>query len=157
MHVGPNFRFGHRQAGDVTLLRELAPELGFRLELLSEVEVRGERVSSSRVRELLSGGRVGLAERLLGRPYSIRGAIVHGSGVGKKLTVPTLNLAPVDVQHPQDGVYVTCTRLGEVSYQSATNVGHKPTFGEHRLTIESYLLDFQGEVQAVSRFRHVAG
>jgi len=148
VHVGPNFRFGHRQAGDVTLLRELAPELGFRLELLSEVEVRGERVSSSRVRELLSGGRVGLAGRLLGRPYSIRGAIVHGSGVGKKFTVPTLNLAPVDVQHPQDGVYVTCTRLGEVSYQSATNVGHKPTFGEHRLTIESYLLDFHGEVDA---------
>ena len=146
VHVGPNFRFGHRQAGNVALLGEIASELRFRLELLPEVELRGERVSSSRIRELLAAGRVVLAGRLLGRPYSVEGQIVHGLGVGKKLTVPTLNLAPVAVLHPRNGVYVTYTRLGRRLHESATNVGHKPTFGEHRLTVESYLLNFQGEV-----------
>jgi riboflavin kinase / FMN adenylyltransferase len=147
VHVGPNFRFGHRQAGNVAVLADLARQLRFRLEVLPEVEIRGQRISSSRVRELLSQGKAGLAGRLLGRPYAICGSIVRGSGVGKKLTVPTLNLAPVEALHPKDGVYVSYTRLGDGLHQSVTNVGHKPTFGEHRLTVECYLLNFRGETQ----------
>jgi riboflavin kinase/FMN adenylyltransferase len=147
VHVGPNFRFGYRQAGNIAVLSGIAHELRFRVEVLPEVEVRGERVSSSRIRELLSQGKVVPAGRLLGRPYSIEERIVHGLGVGKKLTVPTLNLAPVAVQHPRNGVYVTYTCLGGELHESVTNVGHKPTFGEHRLTVESYLLNFQGEVR----------
>jgi riboflavin kinase/FMN adenylyltransferase len=146
LHVGPNFRFGHRHAGDVRLLAELAPREGFKLEVLPEVEIRGQRVSSTRIRELLFAGKVVLAGRLLGRPYSMRGPIVHGLGVGKKLTVPTLNLAPLDVLHPKDGVYVTHTRLGNTVYESVTNVGHKPTFGEHRLTVECYLLNLRSQM-----------
>jgi len=148
VHVGENFRFGHRHAGDVQLLAELACAMHFQLEVLSVLEARGERVSSSRIRQLLSEGRVGRAGRLLGRSYSVGGAIVHGSGVGKTQTVPTLNLAPVDEQLPKDGVYVTRTRLGEAWHESVSNVGHKPTFGEHRLTVESFLLDFGGELHA---------
>jgi riboflavin kinase / FMN adenylyltransferase len=148
VHVGPNFRFGHGQAGDVRVLAALARQEGFRLEVLPVVETRGERVSSSRIRQQLSEGRVGMAGRLLGRPYSVGGLIVPGSGVGKQQTVPTLNLAPVEEQLPKDGVYVTHTRLGATLYESATNVGRKPTFGEHRLTVESFLLNFTGEIHA---------
>ncbi|HEV2495814.1 MAG TPA: bifunctional riboflavin kinase/FAD synthetase [Terriglobia bacterium] len=148
VHVGQNFRFGHRQEGDVPMLADLSRKLGFQLEVLPVVEMRDERVSSSRIRQLLSEGRVGRAGRLLGRPYSVGGAIVHGSGVGKTQTVPTLNLAPVEEQLPKDGVYVTRTRLGERCHESVSNVGHKPTFGEHRLTVESFLLNFSGELHA---------
>src|SRR5947208_6358799 len=144
--VGPNFRFGHGQAGDVALLTELGREHGFRTEVLPVVEVRGERVSSSRIRELLSEGRASAAGRLLGRPFAVYGAVVRGIGVGRKQTVPTLNLAPYEEQLPKRGVYVTYTKVGRETYESVTNVGHKPTFGEHRLTVESFLLNFSGEV-----------
>lgn len=146
VHVGPNFRFGYRQSGDVEVLAELACQEGFRLEVLPIVEMRGERVSSTRIRELLSAGRVQTAGRLLGRPFSIYGPIVAGLGVGRKHTVPTLNLVPVEEQLPKIGVYVTRTRLKDRAHDSVTNVGHKPTFGNHRLTVETYLLDFTGQV-----------
>lgn len=144
--VGPNFRFGHRQSGDVKLLADLGRQQGFDVQVLPMLEVRGQRVSSSRVRELLSAGRVTAAGRILGRPYSSAGAIVPGLGVGKKQTVPTLNLAPIDEQLPGTGVYVTRTRLGSALHESVTNIGFKPTFGEHQLTVESFLLNFAGEI-----------
>lgn len=146
IYVGPNFRFGHRQTGDVRLLAELGREEGFSVETLPMIEVRGERVSSSRIRELLAQGEVSIAGRMLGRPYSSVGAIVAGRGIGKQKTVPTLNLAPVEEQLPRVGVYVTWTRLGDNLHESVTNVGFRPTFGEDRLTVESFLLKFQGEV-----------
>jgi len=145
--VGPNFRFGRRQAGDVKLLAELAPAEGFRLEVLPILHLRHERVSSSRIRGLVAEGRAPMAGRLLGRPFSVEGPIVHGQGVGRAQTVPTLNLAPIPEQLPRTGVYVTRTRLGKQFHDSVTNVGYKPTFGEHRLSVESYLLNFSGEIE----------
>ncbi len=145
--VGPNFRFGHRQSGGDHLLTELGRQQGFNVEVLPMLEMRGERVSSSRVRELLAAGRVTLAGRLLGRAFSSAGAIVSGLGVGKKQTVPTVNLAPVEEQLPRGGVYITQTRLGSTLHESVTNVGYKPTFGVHRLTVESFLLNFSGEIK----------
>ncbi len=112
------------------------------------LRVRAEPVSSTRIRELLSEGQVAMACRLLGRPFSTEGSIVSGLGVGHKHTVPTLNLAPTEEQLPKIGVYVTRTTLQGVRYDSVTNVGHKPTFGDHRLTVETFLLDFRGEVDA---------
>jgi riboflavin kinase/FMN adenylyltransferase len=109
------------------------------------LEVRGERVSSTRIRDLLVAGRVHTANRLLGRPFSLYGPVVAGLGVGRKHTVPTLNLAPVEEQLPEIGVYVTRTRLGGTLHDSVTNVGHKPTFGDHRLTVETFLLNFAGD------------
>jgi riboflavin kinase/FMN adenylyltransferase len=150
VHVGPYFRFGYRQSGDVEVLAEIARQERLRLEVLPAIEVRGERVSSTQIRELLSLGRVSLAGRLLGRPFSVFGPIVAGFGVGHKHTVPTLNLAPGDEQIPKVGVYVTRTRLGEAVHDSVTNVGHKPTFGNHRLSVETHLLNFTGEVKETS-------
>jgi riboflavin kinase/FMN adenylyltransferase len=146
VHVGPNFRFGYRQAGDTDVLEELGRQEGFKVEILPMLEVRGEKVSSTCIRELLAEGGVQRACRLLGRPFSAYGPIVAGLGVGRKHTVPTLNLAPVEEQLPKIGVYVTRTRLGDAWHDSVTNVGHKPTFGEHRLTVETFLLKFSGEV-----------
>jgi riboflavin kinase/FMN adenylyltransferase len=146
VHVGPNFRFGYRQSGDTEILQELGHQEGFRVEVLPLLQVRGDRVSSTRIRELLTEGLVHKANRLLGRPFSSRGSIVAGMGVGRKHTVPTLNLAPIEEQLPKVGVYVTRTRLTGASHDSVTNVGFKPTFGDHRLTVETFLLDFLGQI-----------
>jgi len=149
VHVGPNFRFGYRQSGDTEILEELGKQEGFRVEVVPMLVVRGDRVSSTRIRELLSEGRVQKANRLLGRPFSSRGPIVAGMGVGRKHTVPTLNLAPIEEQLPKVGVYVTHTLLGGVRHDSVTNVGFKPTFGDHRLTVETFLLNFSGEINEI--------
>lgn len=167
--VGPNFRFGHRHAGDDRLLVELGRKHGFEVEIAGALMVRRQMVSSTRVRELAELGRVHLAGRLLGRPFSVSGPIVRGLGIGKEQTVPTLNLAHVDKridgqaprQIPKPGVYVTRTRVAGAEHQSVTNIGHKPTFGEHELTIESFLLDYRGgrieaeemEIQFLHRLR----
>jgi riboflavin kinase / FMN adenylyltransferase len=148
VHVGSNFRFGHQRAGDTGVLAELGKKNGFRVETLPMIKVRGRRVSSSQVRHFLSEGKMEIAGRMLGRPYSVSGAITAGEGIGHKQTVPTLNLGPVEQLLPRNGVYVTRTRLAGTLHESVTNVGHKPTFGHHRLTVESFLLDIRGEVKA---------
>jgi riboflavin kinase/FMN adenylyltransferase len=145
VHVGPNFRFGYRQSGDTETLQALGRLEGFKVEVVPLLKVRGERVSSSRIRELVAQGRVSKACRLLGRPFYTCGRIVAGLGVGRKHTVPTLNLAPIEEQLPKVGVYVTRTKLAGAWHDSVTNVGHKPTFGDHRLTVETFLLSFAGE------------
>jgi riboflavin kinase/FMN adenylyltransferase len=148
VHVGSNFRFGHHRAGDTATLMELGEQSGFQVEALPMLTVRGEQVSSSRIRQLLAEGRVEIAGRLLGRPFSVTGPIISGEGVGRSQTVPTLNLAPVEQQLPQNGVYVTRTRLGGALHESVTNVGHKPTFGPHPVTVETFILNFSGSVDA---------
>lgn len=149
VHVGPNFRFGYRQSGDTEVLEELGRQEGFQVEVLPMLQIRGEQVSSTRIRELLTEGLVQTACRLLGRPFSSKGPIVSGLGVGTKHTVPTLNLAPIEEQLPRIGVYVTRTVLSGVHHDSVTNVGHKPTFGDHHLTVETYLLNFADEIAEV--------
>jgi riboflavin kinase / FMN adenylyltransferase len=146
VHVGPNFRFGYRQSGDIEILAALSRQEGFQLSILPLLEIRGHQVSSTRIRELIAAGQVNVASRLLGRPFSTYGRIVAGMGVGHKHTVPTLNLAPVEEQIPRIGVYVTRTILGETAHDSVTNVGYRPTFGAHDLTIETHLLNYTGEV-----------
>ncbi|MGH9470002.1 MAG: bifunctional riboflavin kinase/FAD synthetase [Terriglobia bacterium] len=146
--AGPNFRFGYRQAGDAALLAELGRAEGFSVEILPALSVRGQMVSSTRIRQLLSEGKVHLAGRLLGRPFANCGPVASGRGIGRREAVPTLNLAPIEEQLPKTGVYVTRTRLGGESRPSVTNVGFSPTFGEHDLTVETHLLNFAGTVDA---------
>jgi riboflavin kinase/FMN adenylyltransferase len=140
--VGDNFRFGHRAAGDARMLRDLGQTYGFETEIMGAIAWRKRIISSSEIRRLIEAGDVSLAARMLGRPYALEGAVVPGEGVGSKQTVPTLNLdTPAEVL-PKTGVYVTRTRDGKSSreWPSITNVGHRPTFDGHRLTIETFLL-----------------
>lgn len=145
--VGGNFRFGHRQAGDVAALEELGRELGFEVEVIPPVVVRGETASSSLIRRLVAEGKVSQAARLLGRPYVLAGALVRGEGRGRTLGFPTLNLAPEQECLPARGVYVTETLLDARAHPSATNVGIRPTFDGSRLVVESHLFDFHETVE----------
>jgi riboflavin kinase/FMN adenylyltransferase len=147
--VGENFRFGHRQAGDVKLLRELGMRYGFDVVVvIPPVIYRGEIVSSTAIRKAISTGGVTHAARLLGRPFVLTGEVVSGTGTGRRFTFPTLNLAPEQELLPARGVYITRTRLdGETkSHRSVTNVGMRPTFNGSALTVETHLLDYSGEV-----------
>jgi riboflavin kinase/FMN adenylyltransferase len=142
--VGDNFRFGCRQAGNTRTLETLGRELNFEVEIAPAVTCRGQVVSSSGMRNLLCAGRIGLANRFLGRPYALEGDVVSGRGVGQKQTVPTLNLATECEVIPARGVYVTRTQDLDSAraWTSVTNIGYRPTFGESdQLSIESFLLD----------------
>lgn len=142
--VGETFRFGHRQAGDAALLARLGQELNYTVRVVPPVVVRGHTASSSLIRKLVSVGEVIQAARLLGRPYSLTGAIEPGAGRGKQLDFPTLNMTPEQECLPGRGVYVTEVVLDGV-HPAATNIGVRPTFGGERLVVESHLLDFSRE------------
>jgi riboflavin kinase / FMN adenylyltransferase len=146
--VGGNFRFGHRQAGDVKMLGELGRRWGFEEHIVPPVEIDGVIVSSSSVRQALAEGKVEDAARLLGRPFALAGEIRPGTGQGRKLVVPTLNLASEQECLPKIGVYVTETVVEGKSYRSATNVGVRPTFDSGRVAIESHLFDFSNNLTA---------
>ncbi|MGA2153241.1 MAG: bifunctional riboflavin kinase/FAD synthetase [Bryobacteraceae bacterium] len=142
--VGDNFRFGHDHAGNVETLRALGSEFGFETEIVPAVARRGRAVSSSAIRGLIESGRVALAARWLERPYSLEGDVVAGRGIGSRQTVPTLNLSTAAELIPKTGVYVTRTRDLDTAraWNSITNVGYRPTFGDStQLTIETFLLD----------------
>ena len=142
VHEGFNFRFGHKAAGDTTLLAQLSQEMGFEVKVYGEETLRGEMVSSTQIRRLIAEGRVSRARHLLARPFCILGAPGRGRGYGSKYTVPTINLARYEELAPKDGVYITCTRVGKENFESVTNVGNRPTFGEDSYAIETHLLNF---------------
>jgi riboflavin kinase/FMN adenylyltransferase len=144
--VGDNFRFGHRQAGDVRLLAELGRKYRFDVEIVKPVVVRGEVVSSTAIRQAVQRGEVEVAGRLLGRPFALTGQIQRGEGRGAKVLFPTLNLAAEQELLPARGVYATETLLDGRCYRSATNVGVRPTFDGSGLTVESHLFGFSAQV-----------
>jgi riboflavin kinase/FMN adenylyltransferase len=148
VHEGYNFHFGHKASGDIHKLRELGKEkdMGFEVHGYDEMRLRGEQVSSSHIRKLLSEGRASRARHLLGRPFSILSTAGRGRGYGAKYTVPTINLAHYEELVPKDGVYITRTRIGSgptsECFDSVTNVGNRPTFGAESFAIETHLLSF---------------
>ncbi|HKE09068.1 MAG TPA: bifunctional riboflavin kinase/FAD synthetase [Candidatus Acidoferrum sp.] len=144
--VGDNFRFGHRQAGDVKFLRATGMRNGFDVIVHEPVMLEGDVVSSTRIRRLIAEGDLSRAARMLGRAFALTGEVVPGTGTGRKFTFPTLNLVAEQELLPARGVYATRTVLdGEPSsHRSVTNVGMRPTFNGTRLTVETHLLDYSG-------------
>ncbi len=140
--VGGNFRFGRGQAGNVETLQACGARYDFGVHVVEPVVVRGEIVSSTLLRRLISEGTVSRAGRILGRPFAVEGRVIRGRGVGAKQTVPTLNLAPDSELLPARGVYSTCTRdlHSARSWPSVTNIGYRPTFDGTDLSVETFLL-----------------
>jgi riboflavin kinase/FMN adenylyltransferase len=146
--VGERFRFGSGRAGDAARLMQLGDALGFRVHALPVVSLDGGPVSSSRVREALAQGDVGLAARLLGRPFFVDGRVVSGDGRGRTLGVPTANVETLNETLPGDGVYAGRARPGPGGawWPCVVNVGLRPTFDGRRRTVEAHLLSFDGEL-----------
>jgi riboflavin kinase/FMN adenylyltransferase len=145
--VGEAFRFGHRQRGDVAVLRELGSGLGFSVVAIPPVLRGGSVVSSSRVREALAGGEVAEARARLGRPYFVDGEVVRGDGRGRAIGVPTANLRSENEVLPGRGVYAARLQIADEGPRDAVvNLGVRPTFGGTQPVLEAHVLDFEGDL-----------
>jgi riboflavin kinase/FMN adenylyltransferase len=143
LHEGANFRFGHRAEAGVDELTHFGEEYGFTLHVHPAVQVHGLEVSSSAIRERVAAGDLTRARWMLGRPFAVRSTSMRDRGVGTRLLVPTVNLAPYTGQFPAFGVYITCLTLGSQRFQAVTNVGNRPTFAGAGFSVESHILNFE--------------
>ena len=147
VYLGRGFAFGKGRGGNIDLLRRMSHELGFTADEVDEVQLRGMRISSSKIRELLAEGRVNLARRMLGRPYGVEGIVVRGDQRGRTIGFPTANLKPHNRVIPKYGVYATATLIDATWRRSITNIGVRPTFeSTTEPSIETYIFDFDGDL-----------
>jgi riboflavin kinase/FMN adenylyltransferase len=147
VYLGRGFAFGHNREGNIDLLRRVSERLGFFADEVPEVRLRGRRIGSTRIRELLLQGRVNLARRMLGRPYGVEGRVVRGAERGAKLGFPTANLHPQNRVIPQGGVYVTSTLIDHQWRRSVTNIGTRPTFDDgSESSVETHVMDWSGDL-----------
>lgn len=150
IHVGPNFAFGNRREGSFNLLKEIGAERGFQVHKIQQMQFRGMRISSTAIRQALVSGQVALARRLLGRPFELRGVVVHGDARGRRMKIPTANLQTPNELIPRQGIYVTLVRMDERWMKSVTSIGIRPTFlGEGETpnpTIETHILDLEQDL-----------
>lgn len=147
VYLGKGFAFGRNRGGNIELLRSVSDKLGFFADEVDEVRLRGQRVSSSKIRQLLAEGRVNLARRMLGRPYGVEGVIERGNRRGHTIGFPTANLRPHNRVIPKFGVYATATLVDGLWRKSITNIGVRPTFETTAdPSIETYIFDFDGEL-----------
>jgi len=145
--VGANFLFGHDRAGTFSMLRSLGARYGFRAEKIDPVRYKDFVVSSTRIRRLVTEGRVDEAGALLGHHYTIDGTVVTGQKRGRGLGFPTANVCTDNELVPPHGVYATTAILDGIAYPSISNIGTRPTFesGEDSV-VETHLLDFDKDL-----------
>jgi len=146
--VGADFVFGHKRAGDVTLLKKLGAELRFNVHGLAAVALDGKTVSSTRIRKAIQQGDIDAASQMLGRPYAIAGKVAAGDRIGQRLGFPTANLDVSGRALPPNGVYAGCTKWKGSFYPVALNIGTRPTVAKdtRELRVEAHLLDFKGDL-----------
>jgi riboflavin kinase/FMN adenylyltransferase len=147
--VGPDFRLGAGGRGAVPVLERVGQELGYRVHTVASLTLDGLPISSTRVRQLLAEARVDHVPQLLGRPFTLRGIVVHGDHRGRTIGFPTANLGlSVEQFIPGDGVYACRVLIdGETAWRPAvTNIGVRPTFGTLQRTVEAHLLDWTGDL-----------
>ncbi len=145
--VGPDFTLGKDREGNISVLRELGREMGFSVMMIAAMNFFGEEVSSTAIRKYLQAGDLKNVSKLLGRTFSLQGVVVRGEGRGRTLGFPTANLEVDSVQSLlPEGVYATWTHIGDKKYASVTNIGKRPTFGTNGRTVETYIIDFEGDL-----------
>jgi riboflavin kinase / FMN adenylyltransferase len=147
VYLGKGFAFGKDRGGNIELLRQKSIELGFVADEVEEVQIRGQRISSSAIRKRLAEGRINLARRMLGRPYGVEGVIIRGDRRGHTIGFPTANLKPHNRVIPRFGVYATTTLIDGIWRKSITNIGVRPTFeSDADPSIETYIFGFEGDL-----------
>lgn len=144
--VGAEFSFGRDRLGTVSVLKQMGQSLGFGVHIIDPIKIKGEVVSSSRIRALLQAGKVEDAADLLGRPYSLAGLVVQGQQTGNQIGYPTANIQ-MDVHLiPAQGVYAAWVLVDGVPRQGVVNIGFNPTFQRNRLSVEVHILDFNRQI-----------
>ncbi|MDL2272068.1 bifunctional riboflavin kinase/FAD synthetase [Desulfovibrio sp. OttesenSCG-928-I05] len=152
--VGYDFALGKDRTGDFAFLRSLGEKSGFSVERADPVQVNGQTVSSSRIREFIREGRVDEAAPMMGRPHSVEGTVIHGFGRGKGLGFPTINISRNSTLLPAPGVYATLVEFAPAEestpLMAVANIGVNPTFGGDSLSLEAHILDFSRDVYGCS-------
>lgn len=143
---GHSFSFGADRSGNISLLKELCKKNAIILDVPSALSIDGEIVSSSLIRKYLLDGNVKRASRLLGRPYSIDGTVICGDKRGRKMGFPTANIRNIQTLIPKHGIYATTACFDGKRLPSATCIGNNPSFGGNELRIETFILDFDGDL-----------
>lgn len=144
---GSDFRFGYRGEGTAGLLRAACEEAGIPCVVVPQQTLDGIRVSSTHIRALLEAGEMEQAVRFLGHPHILTGQVISGRKLGRTLGIPTANLAlPEGCVAPAFGVYACKARHGGAEYLAVANIGTRPTVAGHHITVEPWLLDFDGDL-----------
>ena len=144
---GYDFRFGARGAGNAVLLKEYCALRGIGCDCIPQISIGGEAVSSTRIRRLLQEGNMDEAVALLGHPHLIRGTVVLGRKLGRTIGIPTANVDPGEKRlMPRSGVYAAKAYFEDRCCLAVVNIGNRPTVGGHRVTVEPWILDFEGDL-----------
>ena len=145
--IGPDFTLGRNREGNTDTLPLLGRDMGFSVTVIPPVKVNGEAVSSTAIRNALFDGDMERVTNLIGRPYSLEGRVTTGAGRGLELGFPTANL-DIDRRQalPAEGVYATWAYIDNKAYQSMTNIGRRPTFDGDGRTVETYILNYHGNL-----------
>jgi len=148
--VGEDYTFGKNREGNINLLRSYAEALDIQVEVVDWIpisKISADRISSTRIRELVMDGRVGDAQKLLGRHYQIKGVVVTGRNRGGKLLgFPTANINLHDELSPKPGVYAVTVEAAGRTHKGVANIGYSPTFEDNEFTVEAHLLDFDTDI-----------
>lgn len=144
---GSDYRFGKNAQGDVATLSKFCEENNVSLFVVDDVCFQGQKVSSTRVKELIASGKISQANQLMMNPYFLTGKVIKGRGEGHLFGFPTANVSKSDEKfYPSDGVYGCYVTVNGKRYKAVTNVGSKPTFSDDTYTIEPFLLNFSGDI-----------
>ena len=145
--VGFNYRFGYKNVGNIEMLKELSTKYGYEFYVMEPCNYEDEVISSTRIRNELLNGNVDKAMNMLNRPYCIKGKVVHGKKLGRAIGFPTANLDySKEALIPKKGVYYTNVQWQGKIYKGITSVGNNPTVNGDKLTIETYILDFNNDL-----------
>jgi riboflavin kinase / FMN adenylyltransferase len=145
--VGFNFRFGHKNSGNIDTLRILGEKYGFEVYVMEALTHGNEIISSSKIRTLIQEGNIEEANEMLMEPFMIRGTVISGKKLGRTLGFPTANISPDNTfLYPKVGVYYTNVMVNNQCYKGITNIGYNPTVQGTDLTCETYILDFDYDI-----------
>ncbi|MGD0277118.1 MAG: bifunctional riboflavin kinase/FAD synthetase [Syntrophales bacterium] len=144
--IGHDYTFGKGKEGNEKFLTAIGRSLGFSIEAIPPFQIEGQLISSTRIRHVILDGDVKLAKKFLGRPYSLKGTVAKGYHRGTGLGFPTANVESEKSLMPSRGVYAARINLGGSLHRGALNIGLNPTFGNDRLTIEVFVMGFEGDL-----------
>lgn len=145
--VGFNFKFGYKNLGNVNVLKSLSKKYNYELIVMEPCEYKSEVVSSTRIRSSIDAGNVEDVSVMLNRPYSLEGKVIHGKQLGRTIGFPTANMEiNNEVLIPKKGVYYTNVLIKDKIFKGITSIGHNPTVNGKKLSIETYILDFNLDI-----------
>jgi riboflavin kinase/FMN adenylyltransferase len=148
--IGHDYSFGRGKEGNEEYLKSSGNRLGFEVEVINAIKADGIPVSSTRTRNAILDGNVKLAAKLLGRPYNLGGTVIKGYQRGADIGFPTANIETDKVLIPDRGVYAVIAEIEGIGHPSVVNIGFNPTFGNDKISVETHVLDFKGNITGKS-------